>query len=686
MRVLTHLSGGWKESGGDADAENAEMLGIDAVVAAAQAATADIAVITDAAQTITSVSDSFAAMTGYDPVELLGRNCRILQGPGTNPSTRRQIRDVLASGRVFEGQILNYRKDGAAFWTALKIIPMKVGDTTEVTHYVSVQRDITNKIAMLKQLETQALHDHVTGLPNRTAAEQAVEKTVQRISGARLTALVCLIDLDDFRLVNNTFGHAAGDAVLQEWSTRVLACLREGDVLARMGGDEFLLILENIVPTSIDEDLPSILARIQKAVDEPFYCDGREVRIGMSMGVAVVPEDGTDIRSILRSADDALYVAKARSGGGQWWETAAYAHAHPLIDENRADGDSPVISADVDECMKAERYQAGVRQGHVLVHFQPVMNLRTGTVHLFEALARLTLPDGTIVHPEEFLPYLGVEEEQLLFANVLDQALAVLQSWDRDGIRHHVSVNLPPAILSDSTTLGVIARALTARDITPARLGLELLESQTLDLEAQLIALQELVDLGVGLAMDDLGSGYSSLQRLSSFPFSAIKVDGGLFLHVRENPLKTLSLMATLIQMGRDLSMDVVIEGLEDESLTEAAIILGAPLGQGYFFARPMTPERCTPWLDAFTLDLRGSPLRTFLGALAYHWQYSRLAAPHPLDLDHCPLTRFIDDAQAGQDVAAWHSLQHTPESTHPAASRLLIDWLTRHIRVPVAT
>jgi diguanylate cyclase (GGDEF)-like protein/PAS domain S-box-containing protein len=679
MRVLTHRSGGWKEPADGIDAEPGGILGrtfsVDAVVAAAQTATADISVITDADQAILSVSDFFVTMTGYRPAELLGRNCRMLQGPGTDDSTRQQIRDVLASGQVFEGQILNYRKDGAAFWTALKIIPMRVGNTSDVTHYVSVQRDITNKIAMLKQLQTQALHDYVTGLPNRTAAEQAVEKAVQRTPGAGLTALVCLIDLDDFRDVNNTFGHAAGDAVLQQWATRVLARLREGDVLARMGGDEFLLILENITPTNMNEHLPLVLNRIHEAVDEPFPVDGQQVRIGMSMGIAVVPEDGTDSRSILRSADDALYTAKGRTGGTQWWETAAHAHAHPLIEEDV----SSAHSAAAEKLEKEESYRSSVRQGRILVHFQPVLNLRTGSVHLFEALARLRHADGSIVHPEEFLPHLGVEEERLLFADVLDQALAVLESWDRRGDSYHVSVNLPPAILSDGTTPGVIAWMLGVYGIEPGRLGLELLESQAMNLEEQRIALQELVGLGVGLAMDDLGSGYSSLQRLSSFPFSAIKLDRGLFLHVQENPLRTLSLMATLIQMGRDLSMDVVVEGLEDESLTEAAVILGAPLGQGYYLARPMTPDACMAWLDEFTYDLHRSPIRTFLGALAYHWQFSRLSAPHPLDVKHCPVTRFLDDSHAGTDVAAWHHLQHVPGSANPASSRLLIAWLTRH-------
>lgn len=221
-------------------------------------------------------------------------------------------------------------------------------------------------------------------------------------------------------------------------------------------------------------------------------------------------------------------------------------------------------------------------------------------------------------------------------------------------------------------------------------------------LASQRLALQDIADLGVGLAMDDLGSGYSSLQRLSSFPFSAIKLDRGLFQHVHERPLETLSVMATLIQMGRDLGMNVVIEGLEDESLTESAIILGAPLGQGYHFAKPLPAQDCIRWTESFELGLHQSPVRTSLGALAYHWQFARLAAPHPVELPRCPLTRFIkntttvppdslaqhelqlEDASPISQVEAWHASQHTPQGMHPASSRLLIDWLTHRVHALV--
>lgn len=440
-----------------------------AVLAAARKATADIALITDSAQAVTYVSASFTAMTGYAAAEMIGQNCRVLQGPGTDAATRHQMRDVLASGKVFEGQILNYRKDGSAYWAALKITPIRVGAGTAITNYVSVQRDISNEVALLKQLEAQALHDHVTGLPNRAAAERAVEQAVKRSRSRELTAAVGLIDLDDFRAVNNTLGHAAGDTVLQQWASRTLARLREGDALARMGGDEFLLILLNISRTTSREDLTGILDRVHTAVEEPFTVDGQQVSIGMSMGIALVPEDGTDSRTILRNADEALYTAKKRGNDGTtWWETAEHARTHP-IDSNKS-GDT-AGTANPGGATSTEDYRGALRSGNVLVHFQPVVDLRDGSTHLFEALARLQLPEGRTAYPDEFLSRLGTDDQRVLFADVLNQALEVIGSWDREGSHHNVSVNLPPEILQDRTTPALITKLLLAHKILPGRLS-----------------------------------------------------------------------------------------------------------------------------------------------------------------------------------------------------------------------
>jgi diguanylate cyclase (GGDEF)-like protein/PAS domain S-box-containing protein len=651
------------------------------VLTAAMLAAADIALITDVDQSIVYVSSSFTAMTGYGPEDLLGLNCRVLQGPGTDPGTRRQMRELIASGEVFEGQVLNYRKDGSAFWTALRIVPVRPEASGDITHFVSVQRDITNKVAHVQQLQNQALLDHVTGLPNRVAAEQAIDEAVRVADDRSVTAVIGVIDLDDFRLVNNSVGHAAGDMVLQQWASRVLARLRDGDLLARMGGDEFVLILRDISRGTLKEDVPEVLGRLHEAVEEPFRVDGQEFRIGMSMGVALIPEDGTDSRSILHAADEALYRAKKRDTrrDDSWWVAAD--HAWSEDGAAGSEGNEADRGALEGTTPGADTYGRALTRESVVVHYQPVVDLQDGSVTSFEALARLTLANGHVASPDEFLPHFGTVELRTLFAKVLDQALGFIARWDGDGVRPNIAVNLPPEILHDSTVPVLVAELLAWYDIEPGGLGLELLESATMRLESQRAVLQELAGLGVHLAMDDLGSGHSSLQRLSSFPFSAIKLDRGLFQDVGDRPLETLSVMATLLQMGRDLGMTVVVEGLEDQCLTEAAIILGAPLGQGYYLSKPLAGEDCRMWFESFELELHRSPIQTFLGALAYHWQFARLAAPHPLEPGLCPLTRFLTINAAPPEVTAWHERQHAPQGAHPASSRLLTRWFTHHIR-----
>lgn len=661
----------------------ADPAGLSYVIDAARIAAADIAVVTDADQDVIFVTEAFTAITGYSLEEMHGRSCRLLQGPGTDRATTGDMRQVLRAGEVFEGELLNYRKDGSAFWVTLKVTPMRLGPGHAVTHFVSVQRDISNRVALVEQLRVQALRDHTTGLPNRSAAELAVEAAVRRTRKPGVTIVLGLIDLDDFRLVNNTYGHAAGDAVLQQWADRMRAHLREGDVLARMGGDEFLLILER-TDWQDRSDVAGCLDDLHRVVEEPFRAGGHEVVIGMSMGLVPVQHDRADHRYLLQLADESLYRVKAqRAERTNWWAVAETALHPPVVRGTSlpVGGSGDATTAVAGRRAGAEESRNALAAGSVEVQFQPVVDLRNGSLHLFEALARLRMPDGRLAQPHEFLPHLRPSDERTLFRCVLGQALDALTEWEGEGDRVGVSVNVAPVVLQDPATPSIVWELLETRAIAPHRLSLEVLESQVIHLAVQRAAIQKLVSLGVGLVMDDLSAGHSSLQRLASFPFEALKLDKGLFQGVSEKPLETLSIMATLIQMGRDLNMGVVIEGLEDESLTEAAIILGAPLGQGYFLARPLPREACQDWLRSFELTLHQTPIQTLLGALAYHWQFARLTAPHPLGLRHCPLTRFIEDLSPPAEVRAWHERQHAHQGVHPGSSRSLLAWLVGEIR-----
>lgn len=665
----------------------------------ALAATSEISLITDAEQKILHASRSFTTITGYAEAEVLGSNCRLLQGPGTAPEAVQAIRSALSRGEKFYGDILNYRKDGSPFWNALKITPL-LNDAGQVTHFVSVQRDVSTRMALQEQLRFQTTHDQLTGLPNRAALDSHLGKVLEPDGGSRPAVAVGVINLDRFKQLNNTLGHETGDAVLAEWTARMQAALQEGEFLARMGGDEFVLVVEDVPEPEAPQRLADVLQRLGQTMEQPFHAAGADttgtdaagtdaaITITMSAGLVLSPRDGVDMRTLLRNADAALKVSKSQATAPllRWHLDAAdpadRTSAKPAGTVAAAGTGSETRPApDVASAADVATYKDRLFNGGLEMFMQPAVDLRDGSVYLFESLARLRLSDGTFVPPAAFLPHLGAGEVDLLFRLGLDQALGRLAEWETPGEPLKVSVNLAPSTLLVPGCRRFIEETLDAHGIAPQRLVLELLETETMDSEILSGPLNALVEMGVGLAMDDLGAGYSSLKRLSLLPFTSVKIDRDMLTGLRSNPLETLSLIATLIQIGRDFDMTVVAEGLEDRALTEAVAVLGARYGQGYHVARPMPGPEVPQWLAEFAARPAELRIRTALGALAYHWKYLRLGSPHPAGVQDCPFSGYLD-FRGGQrgDVDRWHAQQHTA-SRSTGASRMIVDWLIREIR-----
>lgn len=855
--------------------------------------------------------------------------------------------------------------------------------------------DASHNLEKLRHEEAQrARRDLLTALPNRLALEEYLPKAQERASERGTSMAIGLMDLDGFKAVNDTYGHAAGDKVLAELSQRLWETLRENGYVARLGGDEFVVVLENLDAETANEQAATMLDSLSAVVAEPFIVDdGKTAKVGLTMGVVLYPQDGDKTEALLRRADQAMYKAKQnldkngvnwhfaavledtldleddvaadlfpiapygakavellgrasraitriresvrqgaipaiwkKSGGalflshltqdqherlidreaqhleflvaatttrkdvlaaahtlgtmyalfgvdpvvfvaeqtaylrlllaemeteggssddryliqqivearyrddrrmrrlvrlgvhkayagflssnvaeGEWGQASVSAllalvklpgiqaaflartnmegelvtqaiagpcaaaldeallrddarptivrsqygyfigarawrkgelqtcpsieqdsgmepwhtllanlriHSAMSVPIRRQDGSTASVLTLFGACpnqfesAEMQKFSGGLQEkweklwhdrqgmsdertsylrerlfsGGLRMFMQPVVDLRTGALLKVEALARLKDSDGKILAPGTFLTLLGHDELDRLFEIGLEQGLAWLQSWDAKGVSTELSLNLPPSCLSNATILSMVDALLKRYDIAPARLTLEVLETQSIDTSKQEVALKDFRSMGIQMAIDDLGAGHSNLLRLSAATFDCIKVDRGLLRHIREVPLQIFSVIRSLREMGHDLHSQVVVEGLEDADIIEAMLHLGCHYGQGFGIARPMPADDFLDWHRLNADQVRQSEEITIysdLGALAYMWATTRGArTATQFHLHNGPLTQWLKkQGKTDRDASQWYDIL----SAGPIAEgmiRNLREWL----------
>ena len=325
---------------------------------------------------------------------------------------------------------------------------------------------------------------------------------------------------------------------------------------------------------------------------------------------------------------------------------------------------------------EARAYRQRLFSGGLSMYLQPIVNLGSGRLEKVEALARLVQADGSVVPPGAFLPLLGDVELAGLFRQGLHEALGHLAGWRRAGHSFGVAVNLPPTTLLQPDCDRWVAEELARHDVEPSSVTLELLETTLVDEAARDAAIARLARLGVRLAIDDLGAGYSSLRRLCALPFHTVKIDQQLLRRLRDEPPLTFAVIDAVIELGRRVGREVVVEGLEDPDAIEVASVLGAPLGQGYGIGMPMPARDLVPWLETFTLPIEAGRIHSYLGALAWHWKHG-----HAHALDRCPLTSFLEGAGRSADQARrLHARIHAANGRSNLHEELGA-WLTEHMQ-----
>jgi diguanylate cyclase (GGDEF)-like protein len=422
------------------------------------------------------------------------------------------------------------------------------------------------------KLHWNAFHDDLTGLPNRVMFFDRLDHALQLGARDDRPTAVLLIDLDEFKAVNDTLGHAAGDDLLALAAHRIQRILRAGETLARLSGDEFAVLLERTADPAI------VAARLVEALAEPFVVGQRRITISASIGVAELASDEkeTGVETILAHADIAMYTAK-RAGKGRY---AVY---------------DPLMSLPGSRTLQLrDPLRQALALGDIEAHYQPIVDLRSGAPMAFEALARWHY-DGRNVEPDVFIP-IAVRSGLMpdLTDHMLDLACAQAARWSVD-LGHRclrVSVNISPQAMSDPDLPDRVADCLRRHDVGPGQLALEITEDALLhNLPAAVVVAHRLRDLGVVLSLDDFGAGYSSLLHLRQIPLHSIKIDRGFAGDIDTNP-DTEQFLQALLALGRDLQLRVIVEGVERSTQVEVLRRIGATYAQGYFFGRPLPPHK----------------------------------------------------------------------------------------------
>lgn len=956
-------------------------------------------IITDDKERILAVNHAVTVITGYEEPEMIGKTPRLFSSGAQDRAFYESMWLKIQRDGYWQGEILNRNKSGTTYpeWITINAIRDEYGN---ITNFVGVFIDISERKLWEKELEFQANHDSLTHLPNRRLLDLHLRQAIARAKRQETALVIGMLDLDDFKPINDTYGHKAGDQLLQQLCDRLQASIREEDFLARLGGDEFVLVFEALEPHRLAQSLPQILGRLHQVIEQPFTVgDAHTVEVGMSMGISVFPADGEDGDSLLRQADARLYKIKGqKSLRDSWWEGDADLHpakeeetlgdfldpygkeskeqleksqqwllhtadtfavqfylrmtkdhsfaqviswwspeaqmafkemlkrhilmlfdpsteASHIVEEAKQIGVDFVLMGinslmlvqmstwyrqwfierlneismraneryrfslltdmrlqeDLQAFLQVEnetsnQYQQvllsafptsttwrslveeeltplgnlpgilgallfrldhddvftieasagpyaaeistilrdptsqtvldphsprgngavarswrnrqieqvpsymtdtgyqfwwnqvaslGLRSslavpimdeenlpvavialyGHYLNQFgstkmlqfahhlqhrwkslwwttshlapkqavsqdlshhyrkrlfsggltmyvQPLIDLASGKLEKVEALARLQLSTGEVLSPAAFLPLLEEEEYHLLFQQGLDQTLASMKEWEKQGIFVSLSINASPSTLLHPHFADWVKESLDKFQVQPNRLSLEVLENESYDQDAFYSAIQPLNRMGVTLSMDDLGSGYSSLERLSSRCFDLIKIDQGLLFRIRQDPLSILSLIDMIVQLGDNLGLDVVVEGLESQDVLEAVMMLNAKLGQGYGIAKPMPLHELPLWLRSFEVPAQHGEIHTFLGALAFHWKSMRKRRSQvQLAADRCPLTHFLKEkGLMDSEPARWHQMIHDGHDSR-IMSQKLTNWLVEQVQ-----
>ncbi len=536
-------------------------------------------VITDAQGVTEYVNHRFELTTGYSPEEVIGKKYNIVRSGHTPTKVYQDLWDTITSGDVWEGELLNRKKSGELFWELVSISPVS-NKQDEITHFIGMHYDITQRKHMEEKLNYLAYHDEMTGLPNRTLLADRFQQLTSQSKRRSVQFALLMLDLNRFKLINDSLGHETGDQVLVEVGDRLLQLARSEDTVARYGGDEFVLLVTDIESAT---DITEIAHRINRKVSEPLYIEERTLHIGCSIGVAIWPQDGETLDNLLSNADAAMYQAKTRSGDKLQFFT----------DE---------LNAKVQQRMEMENdLREALTRNELELYYQPQFNLQDECITGIEALLRWNHLDGMVM-PDRFIPL--AEETGLILPIgewVLDQACQQVVQLEQLGYPDlSVSINVSVRQLEGQDIVSVFKQLIKRTGISPSSLEIEITESVMMDdPETMIESLAKLKSLGVKLALDDFGTGHSSLSYLQRFPFDRLKIDRAFVRNITANS-DDAAIAITIGAMAKSLNLEVIAEGVEDEDQMDFLLECGCNHIQGYIISKPVPASELVAVLKKF--------------------------------------------------------------------------------------
>jgi diguanylate cyclase (GGDEF)-like protein/PAS domain S-box-containing protein len=514
------------------------------------------------------VSPACEAITGYTPGELYGEPDLIFDMLEPQYVEMMQGLQDLDLSQTWELRMR--RKNGTTVWVDQRLSLVR-DDDGRIISIEGIARDVSERKAAEERLERQALHDELTTLPNRRLLRDRISQALARAERDGCLVAVVFLDLDRFKLINDSWGHAEGDKVLIAIADRLRAVVRGSDTVARFGGDEFVIVREGIMSS---EDVSGYLARLTREVQRPIVLGSNELIVNASMGVALGGSEDTP-EALLRDADAAMYKAKARG-------------------RSRTEIATKAVHSEATSRLSTElALRRSIALDEFDVMYQPLVAVDGGALLGVEALVRWRRPDHGVVGPDAFI---AIAEDTGLIrplgAWVLHQACRQLHHWSRIGVNGGVvSVNLSGRQLSSSDLLGNVLGAIAAAGIEPSQLAFEITESVLMeDVDHSIQVLRSLKDIGVGLAIDDFGTGYSSLAYLERFPVDGLKIDRSFIARLGTDAADS-AIVSAVMALGHALGLAVTAEGVETVEQLRILADLGCDAAQGYFFARPIAPS-----------------------------------------------------------------------------------------------